>query len=280
MNIQREFISLDDGTELFYQMHYSKQKDVWLIATHGIAEHSGRHAYLLNIFKNRFNILQYDLRGHGQSFGRRAYINDFNKYAKDLMALIRFIKIRYNMKEYVLFGHSMGALIVADYMQNLVKEEFYPLKVFLSAPPVGIPGALGRIVDLIPLSIWKALHAIPFSMALPGLVDIKNLSHDQKVYNDFMKDDLTSLKLHSRLLFGLVKRSKEIFSKPLNIKCPLYCVVGTNDHIIDPSKLNIYFTGLEKNTTLKMFQNAYHELHSELDIYRMPYLEFLEESLV
>ena len=74
---ENRFIQLRDGIKI-----HSQIKEVggplWIVFTHGLGEHLGRHNYLHGLFSNNFNIFQYDLRGHGRSEGKRAYIKDFH----------------------------------------------------------------------------------------------------------------------------------------------------------------------------------------------------------
>ena len=105
----------------------------WLIVTHGLGEHLGRHEFLLKLFSQNFNIAIYDLRGHGRSGGRKGWVGDFQHFWKDLHAVIEYFRKEFSMKNYTLFGHSMGGLITAGYLQNMAQENFYPEKVFLSS---------------------------------------------------------------------------------------------------------------------------------------------------
>src|SRR3989338_4773426 len=135
---------------------------VWIIVTHGVGEHLKRHEYFSKIFSQYFNLCFYDLRGHGLSDGKKAYVNDFREYIWDLEALIEYLQKEYGMKRFILFGHSMGALITANYIQTNANKNFYPEKVFLSAPPVATGGALGEFFRYAPQKLTKSLCHLPF----------------------------------------------------------------------------------------------------------------------
>src|SRR3990167_8856677 len=106
-------IKMHDGVEISCQIK-EMGGPIWLVATHGIGEHQERHQYLSDIFGQYFNVFRYDLRGHGRSGGPRGDISSFGQYMEDLNELIQFLHQEYRMKRYVLFGHSMGALINAS----------------------------------------------------------------------------------------------------------------------------------------------------------------------
>lgn len=269
---------MQDGTELRVLIKESGNP-VWLIGLHGIGEHLERHSYLHDLFTNDFNILQFDLRGHGRSMGEKGYIDDFSLYMKDLREIIAQMKANYRMERFTLYGHSMGALIVADFMQNLVQKDSYPEVVFLSAPPVGFTGPLGVMIKASPLWVVQKLAGIKKSVRLSGLVETGKLSHNPSVHDEYINDELNCIKLHSKLLLELVKTSKEVFSRPIGIRCPAYCAVGEGDKIVDVTSLKTFFTQVEKTTCVKVIPDAFHEMHNEIEKYQKSYFDFLKNNL-
>ncbi|MBT7669409.1 MAG: hypothetical protein HN623_07505, partial [Bdellovibrionales bacterium] len=161
--------------------------------------------------------------------------------------------------------------------QHHVSESCYPEKVFLSAPPIGLGGAMGQIVKYLPVEIFSGLAKIPFSVPLPDMVDLTLLSHDVRVTEAYIQDDFTLKKLHSKLLIELVKTSKQVFSRPLNITCPVTCVVGGADEIVDLASIKNYFSSIDKSSRLKVVEGAYHEMHNEVGRYREPFIEIIKE---
>ena len=252
---------------------------VWLIVTHGLGEHMNRHQHFLKLFAGQFNILLYDLRGHGRSEGERTNVNEFADFRRDLQAIVEYLKSEFSMKRYMAFGHSMGALITADWLQNEAREDLYPEKVFLSSPPVGAPGILGPIFGNAPVMLLKGLADLPLSLPLKGILDLNRLSHDSRVLQNYLNDEFVELKVHTHLFFQLLKTSREVFSRPLRARCPLYASVGTEDGLVHPGMLLKYFNTIEKNTKVLKVDGGYHELHNEIEKYRLPYIDFLRTSL-
>lgn len=250
----------------------------WLIVTHGLGEHAERHEYMFKLFSANFNIAIYDLRGHGKSGGKRAWVEDFNHFLKDLQSVVQFLRKDFSMTSYTLFGHSMGGLITAAYAQNMADKAFYPEKVFLSSPAVAGAGALGYAFALAPMVIFDGLTKCP-TLPLQGILDLKRLSHDSRVYESYTKDELNQLKIHSKLFFELLKMARDVFSRPLRVECPLYVSVGSADGLVHPKLVEAYFTKVEKSAQLKIFEGGYHELHNEIEKYRIPYFNFLRQSL-
>lgn len=275
-NEYRDIVSFD-GTPLKCLVRENGAAK-WLIVSHGLGEHSGRHEYMLKLFSQNYNIAIYDLRGHGRSGGPTAYVEDFGHFVKDLQVVIEYLQKEFNMSDFVLFGHSMGGLITSAFMQNVAKKGMYPEKVFLSSPAVGAPGVMGPFYFAAPKFVFESLSKLP-TISLQGILNLRKLSHDSRIYEAYIKDELTHRKIHTRLFFEILKAAREVFTRPLRVECPLYCSIGTGDGLVHPHIMIKYFTEVEKNANLKVFEGAYHELHNEIDKYKKPYLNFLRQSL-
>lgn len=277
MFMDKKFLKMRDGAELYLQIKESSSP-VWIIATHGVGEHMDRHKYIPEIFGHDFNIFQYDLRGHGRSTGKKAYISDFSLYMEDLLEITKFLKEKYRMNRYILFGHSMGALISCSFVQNYVDQNLYPERLIVNAPPCGADGILGKIIKILPSTLFKKVGTIPYSIPLGGLVDLKYLSHDPRIKEDYINDSLNALKLESKLLLEIMRVSKETFSRPIRAKCPSFVSIGSADRVVGAKDLIEYFTIVDKSFQLKVFEGAYHEIHNEIEKYKKPYFEYLKTA--
>jgi alpha-beta hydrolase superfamily lysophospholipase len=273
--MDKKFLKMRDGTELYVQIKETGSP-VWIVATHGIGEHMERHRYIPELFGHDFNIFQYDLRGHGRSTGRRAYVEDFSEYMEDLKEIIRFLNEKYRMDRYILFGHSMGALITCAFMQNYVEESRYPERLIVNAPPCGADGVFGKILRVLPEAFFKGACEIPYSFPVSGLVDLGFLSHDPRTKEEYIKDDLNSLKLQSKLIFELMKTAQSTFARPIRSKCPSFASVGSADRVVGAPYVIDYFTTVDKSFNFKVFDGAYHEIHNEIEKYRKPYFDHLK----
>lgn len=275
-NEYRDIISFD-GTPIKCLIRETGSSK-WLIVTHGLGEHLGRHEYMLKLFSQNFNIAIYDLRGHGRSGGKRAYVEDFNHFLKDLHSVIGYLKKEFSMEDYTLFGHSMGGLITASYLQNMASADFYPSKVYLSSPAAAAPGLMGPIFSHSPKFLLEGLTKLP-TIPVQGILDLKKISHDIRVYEAYIKDEFCELKIHTHLFFELLKMARNVFSRPLRANCPIVVSVGSEDALVNAKFCEQYFTSMEKGSQLRVFEGGYHELHNEIEKYRTPYLKFLRESL-
>src|SRR5690554_1338114 len=89
-------------------------KETTLIFTHGLGEYSKSYVEVANFFKEEgFNVITYDIRGHGKSSGKRGYIKSYQNFLDDLKELVNYAYS--NTKKVFLVGHSMGGLITNLY---------------------------------------------------------------------------------------------------------------------------------------------------------------------
>jgi 3-oxoadipate enol-lactonase len=94
-----------NGTELYYELH-GKEGAPWLIFSHSLACTVRMWDPQIAAFKDRYRILAYDMRGHGQS-AAPAGPYTLDMLAEDVLALMRELKI--DRACYV--GLSIGGMI-------------------------------------------------------------------------------------------------------------------------------------------------------------------------
>ena len=94
-----------NGTELYYELHGSEGAP-WLVFSHSLACTVRMWDPQIAAFKDRYRILAYDMRGHGQS-AAPAGPYTLDMLADDVLALLRELKI--DRARYV--GLSIGGMI-------------------------------------------------------------------------------------------------------------------------------------------------------------------------
>lgn len=85
---------------------------------HGLSGSSSAWNEYENYFKNRYNIISLDLRGHGKSF-RPENISDyeFKKFSEDIYNILK----KENIKETNIISHSLGSLIAIQFHKDYPK---------------------------------------------------------------------------------------------------------------------------------------------------------------
>lgn len=249
----------------------------WLIMTHGLGEHALRHKYLLDLLGDTYNICFYDLRGHGGSDGKKGDVDQFQNYMNDLDDLILYLQKNYNIQDYSLFGHSMGGLIVASYMKYKVSPNLYPKKVFFSSPAVSGGGA-GKLIAPLSQKIHDLLASLPLHIRVKGMLDLKKLSHDPKVYEEYISDSKNTLAISLHLFLETLAQAKRTFNSPLNLRCESYVSIPMADVLVNPKSTQKFFKDIEKDTKALEVAGAYHELYGETELYKEPFIAFLKKA--
>ncbi len=92
-----------------------------VLIVHGINEHSGRYEHVGDQMSTAgFRVESFDLVGWGASGGARGDISDWTVYLDQVQGHLE--PLLSNQRPTVLYGHSMGGLIVAEYMRRRTSE--------------------------------------------------------------------------------------------------------------------------------------------------------------
>ena len=144
---------------------------------HGIGEYGGRFDRVAEAFREKnMAVCALDLRGHGESLGKRGDCAPRNSVLDDLSELLRYAEKKYPGKPLVLYGHSMGGNIVLDYRARGEMND-HPAGYIISAPWV-------RLVRPVPALLYKAvklLSRIAPSFTIGSDINEANLGNPEKV---------------------------------------------------------------------------------------------------
>jgi len=265
-------IESTDGIKLFFRDHPAENQTARLVLVHGLGEHSGRYDHVIRLLNNKgISVLAYDHRGHGKSEGKRGHIDRFDEYINDLSMMIDKASdgIPPEMKLFLL-GHSMGGLIVLNYVEK------YPDRVdavIASSPGLApadkipvIKGSLGKLMS----SIWP-------SLSFDNELDPDNLSHDRDVVAAYVKDPLVHRRITARWFTEYLKAMEETVNSGERIRIPLLLQVAGADRIVDPiTSKNFFNTIGSSDKTLHFYDGLYHEIYNEKDSNRKRVLADLE----
>ncbi len=107
-----------DGTVLRGWLVPAPKARATVIYCHGYAEHRGQVLSLLcPLVENGYNVVAFDLRGHGQSQGHTLGFG--SREAGDLQAICRLARRRFPHKPLLLVGVSYGAALVLQTLPEL-----------------------------------------------------------------------------------------------------------------------------------------------------------------
>jgi acylglycerol lipase len=252
------FLVLNTGVKVFHRCWLPASFDTLIVGVHGFAEHSGRYSHVgEELSKRGYAFCMHDLRGHGKTAGskERGYIDSFNVFLEDLKNYIEILRREYAPKHIVLLGHSMGGLIVLHYLARIGDN----VDVAVTT------GAAALIhVSALQYLLLKLLNTLTPRARLNLPIKAEYLSHDPKVVEEYLRDPLLVRKPTVRLLYELVKASKELWSFIDRVKKPIMLLHGGEDRIVPPqASIEAYEAIPCKVKKLKIYPNLYHEILNE-----------------
>ena len=233
-----------------------------LIIVHGLKDHSDRYAEVARkLTQNGFGVYAFDLRGHGDSEGRRVWTDSFDDYITDLELFYDYVhKLEPNQPIY-LFGHSMGGAIVTSFVlkhQNLYTR---PVEGMVLSAPALKPG---EDINGFLIGVTKMLGSITPSLAVLDLDDDK-FSRDPKVVQDMKNDPLIYHgKGPARTAKELLKALASIQERMTDVTIPFITLHGTKDGLTNPDgSREIFKLAKAKDKSIRIYEGVYHDLLHE-----------------
>jgi len=249
-----------DGVSLTGQAWMPPAPDAVVAVVHGIAEHSGRYAFLAERANQRgVGVVSVDLRGHGRSPGERSYVERFDDYLLDVDALLARTQELAAGRRVFLMGHSMGGAIA---LRWLAQRRRPVAGLILSSAALKIGGDVPRLlVVLAPLlSRW-----------LPHLrgtrIDPATISRDPAAVAAYVADPLVSLQAPpARTGAELLQAMAANRAAAAELSLPVYLFHGDADRLTDPAgSKEIFEVWGGPDRTLRLWPGSRHETFNDLD---------------
>ncbi len=254
--------------------------------SHGMAEHKERYFDFMEYLANQgYVTIINDHRGHGKSIKEKEdlgffYDNSSEYIVEDLHQITLYIKELYPNKEMILFGHSMGSMVVRKYIKKYDKDID---KLIVCGSPSKNPFAGLAIFITKIMKIFKGdkyrsnfIQNLAFGSYNKNIKNAKSknswICSNNETVESYDKDELCGFIFTLNGFENLFRLMKEIYQKDgwtLNKKdLPILFIAGSNDPvIIDEEKWNESQEFLKKigysNVTGKLYKNLRHEILNE-----------------
>lgn len=211
-----------------------------LLLVHGLGEHSGRYEHVARYLAERgVSVFAYDHQGHGLSEGRRGWVAEFRHLLDDLETFHRFVLESAGGLPLVLFGHSMGGLIVTAY---LLEKPLKPDLLVLSGPAI-----------------------VPILDPNDRTIDPTRLSKDPAVWQAYLSDPLILReRVHPELFTRLAEGLHLLPGRAGEISVPLLLIHGGDDRLCSAEGAKMYVEGTSSpDRTVKTYPGGRHEMFNE-----------------
>ncbi|MBU9367860.1 lysophospholipase [Burkholderia multivorans] len=229
---------------------------------HGLAEHAGRYAPLAaRLNAAGIDLLAIDLRGHGRSPGKRAWVARFDEYLDDADALVD--EAARAPTPLFLMGHSMGGAIAALYAIERAPARACTLAGLVLSSPALAPGrdvprwmlALSRLIS----RVWPTFPAIRIDAAL--------LSRDADVVAGNRADPLVHHgPVPARTGAEILDAMARIERGRSALRVPVLVYHGTADKLTEPDGSRTFGARVgSADRTLTLYEGGFHETMNDIE---------------
>jgi len=230
-----------------------------LVIVHGLGEHGGRYGNLVDALVPRgYALHSFDLRGHGRSPGPRGHVDAWADFRNDLRTFVQRVAAQEAGRPLFLFGHSMGGLIVLEYVLHHPEGM---RGVIASAPGLSTEGLSPMMVRMA-----RILSRLAPRLSLSSGLDATGISRDPAVVQAYQNDPL----VHDR---GTPRAAVEggaaiawTLAHAADLRLPLLIVHGTGDRLVPCAASRVFFEQVSSPDKTRLeYEGGYHELHNDLD---------------
>ncbi|MEA5570749.1 alpha/beta hydrolase [Calothrix sp. UHCC 0171] len=251
---------------LYYQSWHPNNAPRGILAiVHGLGGHSGLYGNIVHqLIPKDFAIYSVDLRGHGKSSGQRGYINSWDEYRDDVSNFLKFIASQNPEIPIFLLGHSLGGLIVLDYVLHSAGEIEKQAKIkglINLTPALGEPG-----VPLIKLLLGKLLSRIYPRFSLNTGIDLSLASRDPEVVKVYAQDPLRHTMGTARLSTEFFRTLAWVKEHASELDVPFLMVIAGGDKVTFPEDSRAFFQQLNlSDKELQEYPESYHCIQDDLN---------------
>lgn len=235
-----------------------------VLVQHGFAEHGGRYGHLVDaLLPAGYAVTSFDARGHGRSGGTRVFVERFDSYLDDLKLALDATKQKLPGPIF-LFGHSMGGLIVAKFLEQNGAA---------GMKQMGVQGSIlsnPALANKVKIPAWKSTLAqvmanIAPKLRMPSGIPPEDVSRDMAEVRAYDADPLNVKVATARWYTEFVAAQAQTLARPETLRdIPLLALIGDGDRIIDPQATLEFLRKIESHVlTVKTYAGFYHELINE-----------------
>lgn len=245
-----------DGLSLFY--HYRKpQRDTkdTLLLLHRGHEHSARMMPIAdNLAENDYWCFAFDLRGHGQSEGERAWAPDFNTWVKDLNSFAGHLRQDFGIQipDILVIANSVSSTMVLSWVLNYGAN--------IKACVLAAPAFSIKLYIPLALPALTLLSRFTSNQFVTSYVRPHLLTRDDKAAEAYSNDDLITKKIGVNVLVTLFEASKRCFQRLPDFETPVLVLTASNDHIVHNKYHDRFIQGIssscKQHIVLEGFRHA------------------------
>lgn len=229
-----------------------------ILLVHGMGEHMGRYHHVADMLTNEgYAVLGFDQRGHGRTIGKRGHTPSYESLLEGVDRLFEEAASRYPDVPVLLYGHSMGGNVTANYVLRrkpavagaIVGSPW--LRLAFAPPQAQV--VLGRLVE----RLYPG-----FTNKRPMNVD--HLTSDPGMAEMYRSDPLGHGNITARFFFGVQRAGLWAIQHAGELSVPMLLLHGDDDRVTSIAASRQFAEQAGALCEYREWQGYKHELHNEL----------------
>jgi alpha-beta hydrolase superfamily lysophospholipase len=245
-----------------------------VVLIHGLGEYGGRYEGVGRRFVDRgYVFIAGDLRGHGLSEGRRAFVSRLDMFMDDLDRYLSEVRSRFPNLPVFTYGFSMGSSLSAAW---LIRRKPKLSGAVLCSGGFLMPDASKAMINKV-----RALNLVaPTMIVSNGMGPVRNkVCHDVSVLDAYDADPLVYKKVTIGLAVAIAEANRDALTRAAEVHVPVLVMHGADDIIAPPEGSRQFASGVSGDVTLKLWPGLYHFIHHEPDGAKEQVIDFAADWL-
>ena len=253
------YLTHRENEDIYYQywLPLKKPKAI-MVLVHGLGSHSGWFSNVAEkLVEEDYGVYALDLYGHGKSFGQQGHINSWADFRDNLDYFCQWVKSQNLEQPLFMLGHSLGGLIVLEYVLTLSTNIN---GIVIMAPALGKVGISPFKIVAGKLLSWVYPR---FSLDI-GLAEEAS-SHYASVRLAYNNDPLRHTRATARFSQEYFKIAQWVENNCGNLSIPILVLQGDEDVVTPAETTRDLFAKLPKiDKKYKEYKEGYHDLHHDI----------------
>ncbi len=243
-----------------------------VLLVHGLGEHVQRYAWLAaQLNASGWNVVGYDLRGHGRSGGRRGGMPAADTMLCDLGAMVDRVRRGQPGQlgqpgqpgQLVLLGHSMGGLIAARFVAEALQAAPAAWSRPVDALVLSSPALDAGMSTLQKLQLGLGSRLLP-DLAVNNGLKPAWISRNTSVVQTYVNDPLIHDRITPRLARFIVDGGRFVIGQAPHWATPTLLLWAGADRCVAPSGSAAFMAAAPDSAAQgRCFDGLYHEIFNE-----------------
>ena len=235
---------------------------------HGFGEGLIHYKEIASFFAtNGYACIVHDQRGFGEMPDMspkerrkgRGVVPGYDYLIEDIRTLRRKIDQWYPDVPVILFGHSMGGNLAANYLIRYADEALPYAKAILEAPWLRLYKPLPKFATSVAQLVGRASAKLTIS----ARINLDDISRNADITNGLRNDGVYHNRMSLRLYAEIVDAGEYVIENAAKISMPTLLLCPGADKIVCPKAIREFAEIAGENVRLMEFPDAYHCLHAD-----------------